>query len=59
MNVSIYDFSSENVWSLDSKDCFEHYELECKQGNHCFQHYELESKRGQNIMGSIKGMKTG
>jgi hypothetical protein len=24
--VSIYDFPSENVWSLDTKYCFEHYD---------------------------------
>ena len=59
MNVLIYDFLCENVWSLETKDSFEHYELEWKQGNHCFEHYEMKSKQGQNIMGSIKGMKTG
>ena len=43
----MYDFSSENVWSLDTKDCFEHNDQGWTQGNDWFEHYEQGSRQGQ------------
>ena len=37
----MYDFSSENVGSLDTK----HYDWGWKQGHDCFEHYEGDQDR--------------
>ena len=51
----MYDFSSENVGSLDTK----HYDWGWKQGYDCFEHYEGDQDRVKILCVQYWGWKQG